>query len=163
MNNKLGTSPHRTHADSWGWSREGAGKVGGLTGWARVCMTSPRPIQAFAEPPRDWLPAGAAGARGRAHRPRAPSLRSRVLRPGIEARSRLPPTACQAWAWHVSPARPPVPPHLLPPPSRGAGRGRGPEESCPRLGWAGLHRHKEDTDGPRDGSTAWGQIEPGAH
>lgn len=163
VNNKLGTSPYRTHADSWGWSREGAGKVGGLMGWARVCMTSPRPIQAFAEPRRDWLPAGAVGARGRAHRLCAPSLRSRVSRPRVEARPRLPPTARQAWAWHVSPARPPAPPHLLPPPSQGAGRGRGPEESCPRLGWAGRRRHKEDTDGPRDGSTAWGQIEPGAH
>ena len=58
------------------------------------CMTSARPIQAFAEPPRDWLLAGGAGARGRARRLSAPSLRSRVLclgvRPGL---AHLPPPA----------------------------------------------------------------------
>lgn len=34
VNNKLETSRYRTQADSWGSSREGAGKVGGIPGWS---------------------------------------------------------------------------------------------------------------------------------
>lgn len=163
VNNKLETSPYRTHADSWGWSRDGAGKVGGLPGWSHGCMTSPRPIQALAEPPRDWLPAGAVGARGQAHCLHASSFRSGVLRQGAEAWPRPPPTATRLGRGTRVLRDPPAPPHLLPPPSRGAGRGRGWEESCPRLGWAGRRRPKKDTDDPREGATARGHIEPGAH
>ncbi|CAI9163122.1 unnamed protein product [Rangifer tarandus platyrhynchus] len=101
-------------------------------------MTSLRPIQALAEPPRNWLPAGAVGARGRPHCRQASSLRSGVLRLGAEARPRPPPTASQAWAWHASSAGPTCAsaPSAAAFPGSGTGARLGGELSSARVGRA---------------------------
>lgn len=98
VNNKLETSPYRTHADSWGSSREGAGRLADFRDdhWVHDVT---HPIQAFAEPP-GLAAGGRCGGRQRpSSSPKCALLAVEGLAPGVETRPRPPPTARQAWAW----------------------------------------------------------------
>lgn len=82
VNNKLETSPYRTHADSWGSSQEGAGRLADFRDdhWVHD-VTAPHPgVRGAAS----GLAAGSAAERQRpSSSPKCALLRSRVLRLGI--------------------------------------------------------------------------------